>query len=172
MILSVEADNLAYCTVEPGELMGFLRPERTRPVRKLSLGQCMKAELLAALLHQQALNFLDEPTFWLVVDAQARVSAFLAVKNRRTGATVLLIHHGGLFHDGRLRQLTNARASPPGKPRTMRSPPRRSPHCQQRSPLDLIRPPGSQLADRETALCRCRAGRRPHTDESGLPLIW
>ena len=100
-----------------------LGPELTRPVRKLSLGQRMKAELLAALLHQPAVLFLDEPTLGLDVNAQARVRSFLADYNRRTGATVLLtshyladitalcprvllIHQGGLFHDGSLRQLT------------------------------------------------------------------
>ncbi|MFM7266426.1 MAG: ATP-binding cassette domain-containing protein, partial [Cyanobium sp.] len=100
-----------------------LGPELTRPVRKLSLGQRMKAELLAALLHQPAVLFLDEPTLGLDVNAQARVRAFLADYNRRTGATVLLtshyladitalcprvllIHQGGLFHDGSLRDLS------------------------------------------------------------------
>jgi ABC-2 type transport system ATP-binding protein len=100
-----------------------LGPELTRPVRKLSLGQRMKAELLAALLHQPAVLFLDEPTLGLDVNAQARVRSFLADYNRRTGATVLLtshyladitalcprvllIHQGGLFHDGSLRDLS------------------------------------------------------------------
>jgi ABC-2 type transport system ATP-binding protein len=100
-----------------------LGPELTRPVRKLSLGQRMKAELLAALLHQPAVLFLDEPTLGLDVNAQARVRTFLADYNRRTGATVLLtshyladitalcprvllIHQGGLFHDGSLRDLS------------------------------------------------------------------
>ncbi|MFM7733273.1 MAG: ATP-binding cassette domain-containing protein, partial [Cyanobium sp.] len=100
-----------------------LGSELTRPVRKLSLGQRMKAELLAALLHQPAVLFLDEPTLGLDVNAQARVRSFLADYNRRTGATilltshyladitalcprVLLIHQGGLFHDGSLRALS------------------------------------------------------------------
>lgn len=100
-----------------------LGDELTRPVRKLSLGQRMKAELLAALLHRPAVLFLDEPTLGLDVNAQARVRAFLADYNRRTGATVLLtshymaditalcprvllIHEGQLFHDGSLSGLT------------------------------------------------------------------
>ncbi|MFM8606057.1 MAG: ATP-binding cassette domain-containing protein [Cyanobium sp.] len=100
-----------------------LGPELTRPVRKLSLGQRMKAELLAALLHRPEVLFLDEPTLGLDVNAQARVRSFLADYNRRTGATilltshyladitalcprVLLIHQGGLFHDGSLRALS------------------------------------------------------------------
>ena len=87
----------------------------------------MKAELLAALLHEPEVLFLDEPTLGLDVNAQARVRQFLADYNRRTGATVLLtshymaditalcprvllIHQGSLFHDGPLDQLTLALA--------------------------------------------------------------
>ena len=101
-----------------------LGEELTRPVRKLSLGQRMKAELLAALLHEPEVLFLDEPTLGLDVNAQARVRQFLADYNRRTGATVLLtshymaditalcprvllIHQGQLFHDGPLDQLAS-----------------------------------------------------------------
>jgi len=100
-----------------------LGPELRRPLRKLSLGQRMKAELLAALLHRPAVLFLDEPTLGLDVNAQARVRDFLADYNHRTGATVLLtshymgditalcrrvllIHQGQLFHDGSLADLT------------------------------------------------------------------
>jgi len=100
-----------------------LGDELTRPVRKLSLGERMKAELLAALLHRPAVLFLDEPTLGLDVNAQARVRRFLADINRRTGTTVLLtshymgditalcprvllIHQGHLFFDGRLDALT------------------------------------------------------------------
>jgi ABC-2 type transport system ATP-binding protein len=100
-----------------------LGEELTRPVRKLSLGQRMKAELLAALLHRPSVLFLDEPTLGLDVNAQARVREFLGTYNRRSGATVLLtshymgditalcprvllIHRGRLFHDGSLEALT------------------------------------------------------------------
>jgi ABC-2 type transport system ATP-binding protein len=108
-----------------GELAEMLElgPELQRPLRKLSLGQRMKAELLAALLHRPSVLFLDEPTLGLDVNAQARVRDFLADYNRRTGATVLLtshymgditalcprvllIHQGQLFHDGSLADLT------------------------------------------------------------------
>lgn len=108
-----------------GELAEMLElgEELTRPVRKLSLGQRMKAELLAALLHRPQVLFLDEPTLGLDVNAQARVRQFLADYNRRTGATVLLtshymaditalcprvllIHQGALFHDGGLAELS------------------------------------------------------------------
>ena len=113
-----------------GELAEMLElgPELQRPLRKLSLGQRMKAELLAALLHRPSVLFLDEPTLGLDVNAQARVRDFLADYNRCTGATVLLtshymgditalcprvllIHQGGLFYDGNLETLTQ-RLSP------------------------------------------------------------
>lgn len=105
-----------------------LGEELTRPVRKLSLGQRMKAELLAALLHRPTVLFLDEPTLGLDVNAQVRVREFLDRYNRRYGATmlltshymaditalcprVLLIHRGHLIHDGPLEELT-ARLAP------------------------------------------------------------
>ena len=101
-----------------------LGEELHRPVRKLSLGQRMKAELLTSLLHEPRVLFLDEPTLGLDVTAQGRVRDFLATYNRRTGATilltshymgditalcerVLLIHEGALFHDGHLGELTS-----------------------------------------------------------------
>jgi ABC-2 type transport system ATP-binding protein len=107
---------------ELAEMLELGEAELTRPVRKLSLGQRMKAELLAALLHRPRVLFLDEPTLGLDVNAQARVRTFLAEYNRRTGATVLLtshymaditalcprvllIHRGRLFYDGALAAL-------------------------------------------------------------------
>ncbi len=85
----------------------------TQPVRKLSLGQRMKAELLAALLHRPTVVFLDEPTLGLDVNAQTAVRAFLRDYNERYGATILLTSHYMaditalcervlLVHDGRL----------------------------------------------------------------------
>jgi ABC-2 type transport system ATP-binding protein len=93
-----------------------------QPVRKLSLGERMKAELLAALLHHPRILFLDEPTLGLDVNAQVKVRAFLREYNARYGATilltshymaditalcqrVLLIHGGRLIFDGRLEDL-------------------------------------------------------------------
>ena len=70
-----------------------LGEELTRPVRKLSLGQRMKSEILAALLHKPSVLFLDEPTLGLDVNAQARVRSFLSEYNKRTGATILLTSH-------------------------------------------------------------------------------
>lgn len=93
-----------------------------QPVRKLSLGQRMKAELLAALLHHPQVLFLDEPTLGLDINAQAAVREFLKDYNQRYQATmiltshymaditalcqrVLLIHQGELIYDGGLEEL-------------------------------------------------------------------
>jgi ABC-2 type transport system ATP-binding protein len=78
-----------------GELTEMLALEEklTQPVRKLSLGERMKAELLAALLHQPKVLFLDEPTLGLDVNAQVKVREFLRTYNERYGATVLLTSH-------------------------------------------------------------------------------
>lgn len=70
-----------------------LEDKLTQPVRKLSLGERMKAELLAALLHQPQVLFLDEPTLGLDVNAQLAVRNFLREYNQRTGATILLTSH-------------------------------------------------------------------------------
>ncbi len=100
------------------EMLG-LGPELTQPVRKLSLGQRMKCELMAALLHHPRLLFLDEPTLGLDVNAQDAVRDFLRVYNREHQATILLtshymaditalcervvvIHEGRILHDGSL----------------------------------------------------------------------
>ncbi|NEP87754.1 MAG: ATP-binding cassette domain-containing protein [Okeania sp. SIO2C2] len=64
-----------------------------QPVRKLSLGERMKAELMAALLHQPKVLFLDEPTLGLDVNAQVAVREFLQEYNQRYQATVLLTSH-------------------------------------------------------------------------------
>ncbi len=65
----------------------------TQPVRKLSLGERMKVELLAALIHRPKVLFLDEPTLGLDVNAQVSVRQFLKEYNQRYGATVLLTSH-------------------------------------------------------------------------------
>lgn len=70
-----------------------LEDKLTQPVRKLSLGERMKAELLAALLHRPHVLFLDEPTLGLDVNAQVAVRNFLREYNQRYQATVLLTSH-------------------------------------------------------------------------------
>lgn len=78
-----------------GELsdMLSLHDKLNQPVRKLSLGERMKAELLAALLHRPKVLFLDEPTLGLDVNAQVSVREFLKEYNQRYNATVLLTSH-------------------------------------------------------------------------------
>jgi ABC-2 type transport system ATP-binding protein len=63
------------------------------PVRKLSLGQRMRCELMLALLHRPRLLFADEPTIGLDVVAKANVREFFARVNRDLGTTVLLTSH-------------------------------------------------------------------------------
>ncbi|MEO0514920.1 MAG: ATP-binding cassette domain-containing protein [Planctomycetota bacterium] len=70
-----------------------LDQELTQPVRKLSLGQRMKCELIAALLHHPKVLFLDEPTLGLDVNAQTAVRDFLKQYNAENGASILLTSH-------------------------------------------------------------------------------
>jgi ABC-2 type transport system ATP-binding protein len=93
-----------------------------KPVRNLSLGERMKVETAAALLHRPSVLFLDEPTIGLDVTMQKRIRSFVAEYNQRYGATVLLtshymadvqalckrvivIHHGRILFDGELSAL-------------------------------------------------------------------
>jgi len=64
-----------------------------RPVRQLSLGERMRGELTAALLHDPTILYLDEPTIGLDIVSKARVSDFLAEVNRERGVTVVLTTH-------------------------------------------------------------------------------
>jgi len=85
-------------------------------VRKLSLGQRMKCELVAALLHSPKVLFLDEPTIGLDIVSQNAIRDFLKKYNEEKGATIILtshymqdirrlcnrvviIHHGELLYD-------------------------------------------------------------------------
>ena len=105
-----------------------LAPLIDKQVRKLSLGERMKCELAAALLHRPRILFLDEPTIGLDVVMQTRIRQFVAEYNRRHGATVMLtshymadvtalcrrvivIDHGRLIYDGDLKVMT-ARMAP------------------------------------------------------------
>jgi ABC-2 type transport system ATP-binding protein len=70
-----------------------LAPFLDTPVRQLSLGQRMRGELTASMLHDPEILFLDEPTIGLDIVAKARVREFLASVNRERGVTVLLTTH-------------------------------------------------------------------------------
>ncbi len=63
------------------------------PVRQLSLGQRMRGDIAAALMHDPAIVYLDEPTIGLDVVSKARVREFLAKRNAERGTTVLLTTH-------------------------------------------------------------------------------
>jgi ABC-2 type transport system ATP-binding protein len=82
------ASNLADF-VELLEMDPFLHT----PVRSLSLGQRMRGELCAALLHDPAILYLDEPTIGLDVVSKARVREFLARVNVSRGVTIVLTTH-------------------------------------------------------------------------------
>ena len=104
-----------------------LQPLIHKPVRQLSLGERMKVEFAAGLLHGPEVVFLDEPTLGLDISMQARIRSFVAELNKRTGATILLtshymddivalcrrvivIHHGKLLYDGGLADLAERMA--------------------------------------------------------------
>jgi ABC-2 type transport system ATP-binding protein len=70
-----------------------LGPFLATPVRQLSLGQRMRGDLAAALLHDPEILFLDEPTIGLDVVAKARIREFLAAVNREREVTLLLTTH-------------------------------------------------------------------------------
>ncbi|MFE7661447.1 ABC transporter ATP-binding protein [Streptomyces celluloflavus] len=113
-------DNLARCV----ELLD-LAPLLDVPVRQLSLGQRMRGDIAAALLHDPEVLYLDEPTIGLDVVSKAKVREFLREVNAERGTTVLLtthdltdieqlcrrvmvIDHGRLVYDGRLDGLRAA----------------------------------------------------------------
>lgn len=70
-----------------------LDPLMDVPVRKLSLGQRMKCDIAASLLHRPDVLFLDEPTIGLDVLAKENIRNFLAELNRREGTTIILTTH-------------------------------------------------------------------------------
>lgn len=94
----------------------------SKPARTLSLGERMKCELAAALIHGPKVLFLDEPTIGLDVSMQATVRDFVKRYNERNGATLILTSHymedvaqlcprvividkGKLLYDGALEML-------------------------------------------------------------------
>ena len=98
-------------------------PVLKKQVRTLSLGERMKCEICASLLHRPAVLFLDEPTIGVDVEMQARIRSFIGDYNRKHGATIILtshymadvtalckriivIDHGKLLFDGSLPALS------------------------------------------------------------------
>ena len=77
------------------ELVGLLdlEPLLDMPVRQLSLGQRMRCDLAASLLHSPALLFLDEPTIGLDAVSKLAVRDFVRRLNRERGVTVILTTH-------------------------------------------------------------------------------
>ncbi|MDH5542690.1 MAG: ATP-binding cassette domain-containing protein [Nitrospinota bacterium] len=70
-----------------------LDPLLQMPVRKLSLGQRMRCDIAAALIHKPEILFLDEPTIGLDVVAKENIRTFLAETNRENGTTIILTTH-------------------------------------------------------------------------------
>jgi len=111
------------------ELIKLLEVEKLLniPVRRLSLGQRMRLEFVAALVHRPKILFLDEPTIGLDVIGQQKVRDFIFEYNRKNNATILLTSHnmedlldlakrvividkGEIIYDGDLRDLTEKHA--------------------------------------------------------------
>jgi len=103
------------------DLLG-LNEFMSQPVRKLSLGQRMRCDLAAALIHEPSVLFLDEPTIGLDVEAKQNVRGFLKTARDELGVTVILtthdlgdieqlckriiiIDHGKVLYDGLLEDL-------------------------------------------------------------------
>jgi ABC-2 type transport system ATP-binding protein len=122
-IYSLPADQFTQTLGELTDLFGVQELTR-QPVRELSLGERMKMELIAALLHQPKLLLLDEPTIGLDVVAQVKIQNCLKEYNRTRGVTMLLtshymrdvealckrvlvITHGKLMYDGALAGITD-----------------------------------------------------------------
>lgn len=109
-----------------GQLEGLLGLKEflDTPVRKLSLGQRMRADLAAAMLHDPDILFLDEPTIGLDVIAKKNIRGFLRMINQQFQKTILLtthdmddieqlcnrvivINHGVIGYDGTIADLRN-----------------------------------------------------------------
>src|SRR5215471_11206738 len=120
-IYSIDAKTFRWTLDELVDLLDLSHVLK-KPVRTLSLGERMKCEIVAALLHRPRVLFLDEPTIGLDITIQNRVRAFISEYNRRYEATVLLtshympdvealcrrvivIHHGHILFDGELQTL-------------------------------------------------------------------
>lgn len=91
-VYEIPADEFDKALETLGDLLGVLDLLDVE-VRRLSLGQRMKCELVAGLLHMPRVLFLDEPTIGLDVESQRMIRTFFRDYNRTTGATILLTSH-------------------------------------------------------------------------------
>jgi ABC-2 type transport system ATP-binding protein len=120
-IYAIPPDQFRATLTELTELLGVEKLTR-QAVRELSLGERMKMELIAALLHRPRLLLLDEPTIGLDVVAQGTIQRCLRDYHKRRGVTtlltshymrdvealcdrVLVITHGALLYDGPLARI-------------------------------------------------------------------
>ena len=126
-IYEIDAKTFDLKVAELSELLD-LKELLQIPVRKLSLGERMKCEIAASLLHAPEILFLDEPTIGLDMISQVRIREFLRDYNARTGLTVMLTSHymadiealckrvivindGQAIFDGALRELIDKSAN-------------------------------------------------------------
>jgi len=122
-IYGIPVDRFERTVAEMGELLK-VRDKLNVSVRELSLGERMKMELIASLLHQPKILFLDEPTIGLDVVSQKIVRQFLRAYNQTHRTTILLtshymadiqelcrrviiIDHGKIFFDGLLSEIVD-----------------------------------------------------------------
>jgi ABC-2 type transport system ATP-binding protein len=122
-IYGIPRDNFERTVSEMTEMLN-VRDKLNVQVRELSLGERMKMELIASLLHQPKVLFLDEPTIGLDVVSQKTVREFLREHNATRKTTILLtshymtdiqelcdrviiIDHGKIFFDGQLKDIVD-----------------------------------------------------------------
>ena len=122
-IYGIPADRFERTVAEMSEMLS-VRDKLNVSVRELSLGERMKMELIASLLHQPKVLFLDEPTIGLDVVSQKVVREFIRRHNAEHKTTILLtshymadiqalcdrviiIDHGKIFFDGRLSEIVD-----------------------------------------------------------------
>ena len=122
-IYGIPQDRFERTVAEMTELLG-VKEKLNVSVRELSLGERMKMELIASLLHQPKVLFLDEPTIGLDVTSQKTVRDFIRRHNAEKKTTILLTSHymadiqelcerviiidkGKLFFDGKLSEIVD-----------------------------------------------------------------
>jgi ABC-2 type transport system ATP-binding protein len=162
------------------ELVGLLGvgPKLNVMVRELSLGERMKMELIAALLHRPRVLFLDEPTIGLDVVSQKAVRRFLRDYNRREKVTILLtshymsdikelcervivIHKGSKIYDGGLHRLEQGSGSRKRVIQFSTRAPGPSGHSRRPGSPGWARPPARRTAASPCACPPTRSSRSP-----------